>query len=159
MASSPPIPRSVPFGRRFIGAFIAVILGLQYGVMVFGLDGGRFYPFVGYAMYSRVHVENENLAVNFPVFVQMTTGEEHRVVPEDLGMNFWKLHRFTEIALNGGDKEAQMMMSLYEKKSGRSVAALRIASYPAIITREGVKTVPTETLLVIPRAVGKDEAA
>jgi hypothetical protein len=143
-------------GRRFIGTFIAIVLGLQIVVVTFRLGGGRFYPFVGYAMYSRVHVENEPIAVNYPVFVQLPSGEELRVAAEDLGMNFWKLHRFTEMVLSGSKDEAQMLMSLYESRSGRPVAALRIASYPAIISRDGVKAVPSETLLVVLRASGED---
>ena len=141
---------TVRYWRIFISLFIGVVLALQLTVIIFGI-GARLYPFVTYGMYTRVHEDGEYLDIEYRIFAQLDSGTEIQIRPEDVGMNFWKLHRFANRILNGEDAEAQQLMSLYESRSGASVAQIRVATYPAIITRYGMQDAPSRTLRVIRR--------
>lgn len=133
-----------------IGAFIVVLLALQTGVVATMFDD-RLYPFINYPMYTRVHMENEYVGVEYLVYMRLPSGEDVRVLPADLGMTFFKLVAHSVSVLLGSEEEAQILMELYEKRSGRAVAALRIDSYPAIITRNGMQEAPSTTLALVAR--------
>lgn len=109
------------------------------------------YPFIGYHMYTNVHREGENLDVEYPLYMRLGSGREVQVANEDVGMNFFKLDRYVNRVLRGSEDEAQMLMALYESRQNATVESLRITSYPAIVTREGVMAVPSETLYSLER--------
>lgn len=136
--------------RLFISAFIVVLIGLQAGTLFLPF-GYRLYPFIGYHMYTNVHREGENLDVEYPLYMRLGTGREVQVANDDLGMNFFKLDRYLNRILRGNEDEGQMLMALYESRQDAAVESLRITTYPAIVTREGVKEVPSETLYSLER--------
>ena len=51
------------------------------------------YPFLYYSMYSRAHYEGERIEVRYLVFAIFEDSTEEEILPEDLGLNFWKFHQ------------------------------------------------------------------
>jgi len=143
------VPDAVQIIRRtLLSGFILMVLGTQTVAGFSHTD--RWFPFLWYPMYAAHHEEGERLDVRHFLYAVAGEGREYEIRPEDLQMGFWRF-------------EGAVINSVLSRKIDRSnevirrvldlhpdAIALRVQDYPAAITRNGIKPLPSNVIAVVP---------
>ena len=139
-------------------AFLLVSLGIIGCLSLQGLatftKHWRFYssmyPFLYYAMYSHAHYEGERIEVRYLVFATFEDSTEKEILPEDLGLNFWKFHqKFREAIVVEDQKKLQDFMQPFQAKTDKRVVSLRLEHYRLVLRKDGAEPAPPKAIKTV----------
>jgi hypothetical protein len=133
--------------------FIITLLSLQT-VATFGGIYSFIWPFVNYPMYKQAHYEGESVHIRYMVFGILEDSTEVPILPEDLGLNFWKFdgihgEGFVPAIRSGDEKRLNSYVQEYQKRKGKKLAGLRLEDQPFILSPKGAKPARLQTLQII----------
>ena len=133
--------------------FILTLIVLQ-AVATFGGIHSFLWPFTNYPMYKRAHFEGESVHIRYLVFGILEDSTEVSILPEDLGLNFWKFEGIKGKgfvrAIRFGDEEGlDIYVQEYEKRGGKKLAGLRVEDQSFILSPKGVKPAPRQILKIV----------
>ena len=127
--------------NRLVSLFILLFLLLQ-GYAAFGYYG-RLWPFLDYPMYSYSKHIGDSID-NYLLYGIQSDSTQVAILPEDLGLNFWKFLWGPVRAIRFNDnKEIQKYVSLYQSKRNYKLFGLQLMNNPLILTEEGVVPLPS----------------
>lgn len=130
----------------FFSLVILVFLGLQ-SIAVFGRVPKFFYPFVDIPMYHFSHYEGEAIKVRHHLFGILKSSGEVEILPDDLGISFWKLETDLSNAIMHEEfTRIDPYVQLYESRTGQHLIGLRLEDHPITLTREGFQPAPFEVV-------------
>lgn len=111
--------------------------------------GSALYPFTDYHMYHAAHYEGDRVE-QFFVFATLADDTEVAILPEDLELNFWLFRQHVILPLLEDDGEKlKTAIDLYEGLHQQQITALRLENQPVVITKEGMKSAPTQVLKIV----------
>ncbi len=128
--------------NRLVSLFILLFLLLQ-GYAAFGFFSPRLWPFLDYPMYRESKHIGDSID-NFFLYGIQSDSTKVAILPEDLGLNFWKFLWGPVRAIRFNDnKEIQKYVSLYQSKRNYKLFGLQLMNNPLILTEEGVVPLPS----------------
>ena len=128
--------------NRVVSFFILLFLLLQ-GYAAFGFFSPRLWPFLDYPMYRESKHIGDSID-NFFLYGIQSDSTKVAILPEDLGLNFWKFLWGPVRAIRFNDnKEIQKYVSLYQSKHNSKLIGLKLMNNPLILTEEGVVPLPS----------------
>jgi len=112
--------------------------------------GSYYWPFLSYPLYHTPHYEGERIKTRTPIIGTWEDGTAVPITRQDLGLNHFRFEWGFVGAVHSEDREKlKVYWDMYRKRKGKRLAALRLENFPMIVTREGMKPAPQETLRII----------
>ena len=102
-------------------------------------------------MYSRAHYPGDSID-QYALFGVLEDSTEVRILPEDLGLNFFQFRRGPVAAIHSGrTEELELFMQLYDGTQGNQLIGLRLEHQLVILSEQGFETLPPRTVRFVPR--------
>ena len=124
----------------FVSGFVPIILIAQL-IASFG-HSDRFFPFLWYPMYATPRYDGDRLVVRHFLFAITADGRRHRVLPEDLNIDFWRFERLVIPAIKKREWERLATPLPQIRLLHPHVVRLEVEDYPLVITRHGPAAAP-----------------
>lgn len=126
----------------FVSGLVPTILIAQF-IASFG-DSDRYFPFLWYPMYAQPRYDGDRLVVHHSLFAVVADGGRHRVLPEDLNINFWRFERVVISAVKKQDWERLETPLSQIRSLHPHVVRLEIEDNPLVITSQGPASAPRQ---------------
>ncbi len=99
----------------------------------------RLWPFLDYPMYGRAHYQGEAIR-QFVAIGIFADASEARILPEDLGLDFWKFEYGPVQMLRRGDVESlKPYAQLYSDRQNKQLVGIRLENHPFTLSDQGVR--------------------
>ncbi|VWX50473.1 conserved hypothetical protein [Novosphingobium sp. 9U] len=131
----------------------ALIIGILVMQTLVGFRKGNYFtPFMPYPMYSTAHFAGERLDVSHKVFAVEADGTRREInAARDLNVDFWRFERrFVARLMQARFDEAAPFLKVVIARYPATVA-VEVDNYPMIITRDGPRRKPVQTIVRIRR--------
>ena len=106
----------------------------------------RLWPFLDYPMYGRAHYQGEAVR-QFVVVGIFADASEARILPKDLGLDFWKFEYGPVQMLRRGDVESlKPYAQLYNDRQNKQLVGIRLENHPLTLSDQGVRAAAPQVL-------------
>jgi len=138
--------------RTVVSFIILFYLALQ-GSATFTMNWrfiSYYFPFVNYPMYTATHYEGEHVRPGNIIVGRLDDNSEVEIHEKDLGLNYWQFRwGFGGAVLRGNQGEIVKYLLYYKGANGKRFTSLTVKSFPAIVTREGMRPSPPEDIRTV----------
>ena len=134
--------------RLLISLVIIALLALQT-IAIFGSHLPRLWPFVDYPMYSAAFYEHD-IIDHYYLFGILKDDTEVLILPEDLGLGFFKFLWRLVPAVKGYDREKlETYIQLYWIRHNKQMIGMRLENHPVAVSKEGLTPAPPQIVKTI----------
>ena len=104
------------------------------------------YPFLDYPMYSTPKYEGDSFD-RYWVFGISENSNQVRILPKDIGGNFWLFQKNFVSAIQKNDKEKiSQYVELYQSSNPNNLVKVRLENHPLVLSSEGLYPGKTQVI-------------